>query len=204
MRTSLFLAFAVMSVAVPLGDNARAIPVPFAPNTAREETHLPESPGAYTSAPFYAEHAPDPTDFPTSLSIPSIKLTSPVTGLGVNGAGEMDVPSGATNDVGWYAPGTVPGDLGSAVMDAHVYAAFKNLRHVSPGDDVFVTNGRGETLRFRVTDTRIYPRDEVPLQHLFAAADGRHLNLITCAKKYLPLLGTYSHRLVVYTTLVED
>src|ERR1700733_213403 len=42
---------------------------------------------------------------PVRLVIPSIKLDSTVEGLGVNDKGEMAVPDGRTNLVGWYSGG---------------------------------------------------------------------------------------------------
>src|ERR1043166_9395149 len=89
---------------------------------------------------------------PTRLSIPSINLQAPIVPVGTNEKGEMDVPDGDTNDVGWYKRGTTPGQEGSAVLDAHVFAALSNLRYAKAGDDVYVTNEAGQKLHFRVTD----------------------------------------------------
>ncbi len=141
---------------------------------------------------------------PTRLEIPAIKLDAPVVGVGVNAKGEMDVPSGTTNQVGWYERGTMPGEVGSAVLDAHVYAAFKNLDQVERGDEVQVIRADGQTLHFKVTQTVRYPVASVPLDRLFNRTDGRHLNLITCAGTWSERLGTYSERLVVYAELVAQ
>lgn len=140
---------------------------------------------------------------PERLVIPSIDLNVPVVGVGVNGSGEMDVPDGSSKSVGWYKYGTLPGNWGSAVLDAHVFAAFSDLRSVKVGSDIYVKTSEGENLHFVVTDSRLYKLGELPPEYLFARADARRLNLITCAGKLLPDGSTYDHRLVVYAELVE-
>jgi LPXTG-site transpeptidase (sortase) family protein len=191
-----FYSFAALAVQHP-----PTIPeTPGAPNTAIED----EEPVFLIGDSVFEERQPDPTDNPSRLIIPSIKLDTNVQEVGVTASGEMDVPDGSTKYVGWYRYGTIPGDMGSAVMDAHVYAAFAKLRYVKVGDDIYVVNARGEKLHFRVTDSRVYALDEIPLEQIFNDQDGRHLNFITCARKFIPSLNTYSHRLVVYTELIED
>ncbi len=140
---------------------------------------------------------------PKLLSIPSISLSDPIVGVGLTASGDMGVPSGKTQNIGWYQAGPVPGTVGSAVLDAHVFAAFSNLKNMSVGDDVYVTMDNGTTLHFRVTDMETYTLAAIPLERLFNDASGKHLNLITCAGTYIPAAGTYDHRLIVYTTLVE-
>jgi len=115
----------------------------------------------------------------------------------------MDVPSGKTGNVGWYKGGTVPGQEGSAVLDAHVFAAFSALHSLSVGDSIYVTQADGSKLHFVVSDMQYYKLADVPAQTLFNRSGGAYLNLITCAGTYIPAAGTYDHRLVVYTTLAQ-
>lgn len=145
------------------------------------------------------EHANDPM----GIVIPSIGLGTSVEEVGINSKGEMDVPDGKSKNVGWYKYGTVPGKKGSAVMDAHVYAAFKNLKHAKVGDDVYVLTKSGEQLHFVIEKSTVYERDVVPLELLFNRSDDARLNLITCAGKFDRKADTYTHRLVVYAKLVE-
>lgn len=115
----------------------------------------------------------------------------------------MDVPDGSTNDVGWYQFGTKPGDTGSAVIGAHVFAAFKNLNKTKVGSDIYVSDAGGKRLHFRVTKTQVYALKDLTPDMLFTQSDGKHLNLITCAGQPTADGSTYTHRLVVYTALVE-
>lgn len=141
--------------------------------------------------------------YPERVAAPAIGLDSLIQPLGVNEKGEMDVPDGDADLVGWYEPGTVPGKIGSAVMDAHVYAAFKHLKELNVGQDVFIATKDGERLHFIVEETVVYPLAQMPLQRIFNAADGKHLNFITCEGEYSRSIDTYTHRRVVYTSLVE-
>lgn len=147
-----------------------------------------------------SESKPSP---PVRISIPSIGVNSRVVSVGVNAAGEMDVPDGATQNVGWYTYGTVPGEIGSAVMDAHVYAAFKNLKSLQVGDRIYVADTSGTVREFSVIKSVVYALTNVPMEGIFTDARGKFLNLITCEGRYHAAKGTYSHRRVVYAKLIE-
>lgn len=140
------------------------------------------------------------TDYPSRLSIPSIKLAASVAPVGVDPDGAMSVPV-APNTVGWYKNGTVPGKTGSAVLDAHVYLAFRDLKKVKVGDSIYVTGQSGKLSKFVVSGIGKYRYTNVPLGDLFTMNDAARLNLITCAGKWLPSKGTYDHRLIVYAKL---
>lgn len=141
--------------------------------------------------------------YPSKLSIPAIQLGSPVVPVALNSKGEMDVPGGDTNNVGWYAGGVLPGERGTAVMDAHVFAAFKNLSSIKVGDDLYVDTGDNRRLHFVVRAAETYALSELTPDMLFQKTDGRHLNLITCAGSLTADRTTYDHRLVVYAELVD-
>lgn len=141
------------------------------------------------------------TAHPVRLIIPSIGLNAQVESVGINSQGEMEVPSGDSPNVGWYKHGTIPGNVGSAVVDAHVYAAFEKLRYLKVGSEVIVENANGERLTFVVNDSRVYKLGELTSGMLFGKRDARRLNLITCAGQPTADGSTYTHRLVVYTTL---
>lgn len=187
----------IVAFSTPQKESFAAPAVPLPPDTGNA-TYQPED--EQGSAP----SAPEAAGTPTELRIPSLKLDDRVVNVGVNENGEMDVPSGTTSDVGWYQYGTIPGEVGSAVMGAHVYAAFSKLNRLKLGDDIFVTTSDGKKLHFVVSKTRTYTLGAMHADALFTSSDGKkHLNLITCAGKLTRDHSTYDHRLVVYTTLVE-
>lgn len=123
--------------------------------------------------------------------------------MGILPNGDLDVPSGKTNSIGWYAAGTTPGEVGSAVLDAHVYAAFKNLHSAKVGQDIFVTMDSGAVLHFKITQKKTLPLNKISADEFFNDTSGKNLHLITCAGTYSRATGTYSHRLLVYATLVQ-
>ncbi len=159
-----------------------------------------------TLADFRATNTPvtaDPTERnPVRLIIPSIGMDAPVEGVGINEKGEMDVPDGSTDTVGWYKGGPQPGAIGSTVFAAHVYAAFSDLRYVKPGSDIYVLTKDGSKLHFVVDDSRVYKLGELSPKILFGRHDAQRLNLITCAGSPTADGSTYDHRLVVYTRFV--
>lgn len=142
------------------------------------------------------------TTTPNILRIPTIAFANTVIPVGLNGKGEMDVPDGTSNDVGWYKYGPEPGAVGSAVLDAHVYAAFKDLDKLQVGDSIYVTNKDGEELHFVVEETAVTTLEQTSATRLFDRKDKARLNLITCAGTYSAARGTYDHRLIVYAVLV--
>ncbi len=150
-----------------------------------------------------------PKENPVHLAIPSLKIDADVQYVGVNAKGHMGVPNNFT-DVAWYQDGTVPGQVGSAVIDGHVDnglgldGVFKHLANIKIGESVFVTTKEGRTLRFIVSDTREYAYDAVPNEVVFNQADIVRLNLITCEGAWVAGKKTYDRRLVVYTTLQGD
>ncbi|HVU75313.1 MAG TPA: class F sortase [Candidatus Paceibacterota bacterium] len=134
--------------------------------------------------------------YPVRLIIPSIGLNAPIEAVGVNAKGEMAVPDGSSNNIGWYKGGPMPGSAGSAVLDAHVFAALKDLRYVKVGEPVYVLTKGGTRLRFIVKESTVYSLSEITPSILFDRSGGQWLNIITCAGQYVPALGTYDHRLV--------
>lgn len=164
--------------------------------------------GIITSKPKPAATA-TPSSYPVRLVVPDANVNAGVQYVGVKSNGAMANPSNFT-DVGWYKNGTIPGQIGSAVMAGHVDNAlalsgvFKHLEDLKPGDDVYVTRKDGAKLHFRVDSVEYYNYKQAPNMRIFTSSDGKaHLNLITCAGTWLKSEKSYDQRLVVYTTLVE-
>ena len=138
---------------------------------------------------------------PVYIYIPSINLFSKIQGVGVNKKGNMDVPSGKTNNVGWYKHGVTPGETGTAVLDAHNTAAFKKLNALPVGEEIYIYTSSSEWLKFEVTKAKTYPVEKLSPSTLFAQANAPQINLITCAGLLLGN-GEASHRLIVSAKLV--
>jgi LPXTG-site transpeptidase (sortase) family protein len=139
---------------------------------------------------------------PVEIYIPSIDLNTGIVDVGITKEGNLDVPPNYTQ-VGWYKYGTLPGEVGSAVLDGHVDngalipGPFKNLKDVKEGDEIFVLTENGITLKYTITSIDIYDTNKFPGEFIFHDKSGPLLKLITCHGKYIKSLKTYDKRLVV-------
>ncbi|MGI8588934.1 MAG: class F sortase [Chloroflexia bacterium] len=145
---------------------------------------------------------------PKQLVIPKLGVRSNVENLGRDKSNNFDIPVNPW-DVGWYDPGTLPGDVGSAAMDGHLDwynigpVVFWNLGNMRPGDRYWVRDDQGHDRGFVTTETATCPYDGCPRERIFAATDGRHLNLITCHGVFDRPSKNYDRRLVVYGDMMQ-
>ena len=148
------------------------------------------------------------SSIPVRIKIPAMNIDAVVESTGLTKQGSMDVPKGHTN-AGWYNLGTIPGDIGSAVIAGHVgrwlngdISVFNDLTKLKKGDVVYIQNKLGATISFKVTATKIYT-DNQNAPDVFTSSDGlAHLNLVTCTGAYDKATNSYSSRLVVFTDKV--
>jgi sortase (surface protein transpeptidase) len=139
------------------------------------------------------------------VAVPSIGVDAPVVAVGVVvETGAMEVPSDV-DEVGWYSPGPAPGaGEGSAVLSGHVDSrsqgpgAFFPLEQVEPGAEVAVTLADGSTRAYRVEARRRYPKQELPVNDLFAVTGAPRLILVTCGGAFDTVDRQYSDNVVVY------
>jgi sortase A len=154
-----------------------------------------------------AEETPGPAN-PTRLQIDSIGIDAGFEYVGVDDDGNMGVPEEWEN-VAWYEPGTVPGDVGNAVVAGHYDsytdpAVFYDLNELEVGDEVRIVTEDGEELTFAVTEVESIHVDDADTSKIFGQTDERNLNLITCEGVWDTDAGMYDHRLIVYTTLIDE
>ena len=141
---------------------------------------------------------------PQRLSIPAIKVEAAVESVGVDATNAMEAPRDPFG-VSWYRNGARPGQRGNAVVAGHVdYAGvgpaiFWDVRFLTPGAEVFVTDDAGLRWRFVVTGLESYLLDDFPGQRVFGGTDDTNLNLITCTGDFDPITHSYNRRMVVYT-----
>ena len=147
---------------------------------------------------------------PYRLIISSIGVDTTVETVGVLHDGNLATPSlNPWDDVGWYAAGPQPGEVGSAVIDGHVDrpggspAVFWKLSDLHVGDSVMIVDTLGRTVRFRVTRIALYHPRQAPVHEIFGDKRGSYLNLITCAGDWIASQHQTAFRLVVYATLVK-
>jgi sortase (surface protein transpeptidase) len=145
------------------------------------------------------------TSPPTRISIPALKVTESVIGLGQRADGTMQVPDDARS-VGWYTKAPTPGALGPAILAGHVDyqnqpGTFARLADLKPGDTVNVGRADGSMAMFAVTKVERHPKNKFPTDAVYGAIDHAGLRLITCGGDFDRTAGHYEDNIVVYATL---
>lgn len=142
---------------------------------------------------------------PVALSIPALGVAADVVRLGLEEDGSMEVPAGAAL-AGWFEQGPTPGEIGPAVLAAHVDWAdepgvFRDVAALEPGDDVLVARADGTTAAFRVERVVSYPKTRFPTDAVYGDLDHAGLRLITCGGTFDEPSGDYADNVVVFAEL---
>lgn len=144
---------------------------------------------------------------PVSLRVPAIALSVPLSTLGLNPDGTVQVP---TNDIepGWFRLGPTPGQIGSAVILGHVDTyqgpgVFFQLRTLRAGDQVQVSLADGVVANFAVTAVTQYTKAQFPAQEVYQSHGSSELQLVTCGGAFDSQTGHYLSNIVVYTSFVS-
>jgi hypothetical protein len=138
---------------------------------------------------------------PTRVRIPAIGVDAPLEPLGLDASGALDPPKDY-RDAGWYADGTVPGEVGPAVIAGHVDsrtgpAVFFRLGQLRAGDLIEVARAGG-WVRFRVVGVDRYPKDRFPTDRVYGPTPDPQLRLITCSGRFDRARDSYVDNTVVY------
>ena len=150
--------------------------------------------------PPFGAPAPVLTGAPTRLRVAALGIDTPLESLHL-AKGALTPPKNFAR-AGWYADGTVPGDLGPAVIAGHVDsqrgpAVFYKLREIQIGDRIEVFRG-GKSVPFTVVSTAWYPKTKFPTQQVYGPTPDSQLRLITCGGVFDHRLRSYKDNLVVY------
>jgi hypothetical protein len=142
---------------------------------------------------------------PVGVEIPRIGVVSFLDRLGRAPDGTVQEPS-RWAVAGWYAPGTRPGDPGSAVILGHVDskggpAVFFRLRELRRGDAVTIRRADGSSVRFVVQRTEQYPKDRFPTDEVYYPTLTPALQLVTCGGEFDATIGRYRSNLIVFATM---
>ena len=139
---------------------------------------------------------------PIRLIIPAINIKTTIQQLGVNPKGEMEVPNSIL-EAGWFKNGSVPGEIGSAVIAGHLdgesgeAGVFADLYKLKENDLIYIEDDKGESFVFVVREKRILNSGYA--EEVFSLNDGVYLNLVTCDGVWDLNKKSYNKRLVVFT-----
>jgi LPXTG-site transpeptidase (sortase) family protein len=145
--------------------------------------------------------APAPTGPPTRVRIPRIGVDSALLSLGLDAHGALQAPPDY-DLAGWYADGTVPGEIGPAVIAGHVdsfrgKAVFFRLHELHEGDQVQVQRGQA-WVSFLVVRVDRYAKNAFPTAQVYGPTPDAQLRLITCGGAFDPTTKSYVDNIVVY------
>jgi Sortase domain len=143
---------------------------------------------------------------PTRVRIPAIQVDALLEDLTLDSAGALRAPVDYAR-AGWYAEGTVPGEVGPAVIAGHVDsrkgpAVFFWLYKLHPDDLIQVQRGDRWVI-FRVVATARYPKDRFPTAEVYGPTPDAQLRLITCGGVFNETRRSYVDNVVVYAVVVE-
>ena len=137
------------------------------------------------------------------LSAPAAGIDAAIVPVGVDAAGQMEVP-GDVDEVGWYRHGPGLDDTaGSIVLAGHVDSrtqgrgAFFTLQDLAPGDEVRLDAGDGATTSWVVTGRSTVEKEEIPLEELFRRDGPPRLVLVTCGGDFDADRRSYRSNVVV-------
>ncbi len=124
---------------------------------------------------------------PTAIEIPSIGVSSThFVPLDIQRDGTISVP-GTAQEVGLYDAGPTPGQLGPAVLAAHVDTPsgvpgiFHELGRVKAGDIVKVSRRDGSRLTFTVDRVAAYRKTQFPTELVYKGDFTQaEIRLVTC------------------------
>jgi hypothetical protein len=144
---------------------------------------------------------------PVRVEIPRIGVTSSLDRLGRASDGTVQEPT-RWERAGWYAPGTRPGDPGSAVILGHVDskggpAVFFRLRELRRGDMVAIGRADGSSVRFVVQRIEQYPKDRFPTDAVYYPTLTPALRPVTCGGEFDATAGRYRSNVIVFATMAS-
>ncbi|WP_405461314.1 class F sortase [Streptomyces sp. NBC_00101] len=173
------------------------VPAPGRPLPAPGDTATPAAVGPLAPSP------------PLRLRIPQLEVDSPMMELGLDAAGALETPPD-NNPVlsGWYADGTVPGSVGTAVATGHVDTrlgpgVFYALGALREGATVEIVRTDRSVAVFTVYAVEAYSKKDFPDEKVYGPSSRPELRVITCGGEYDRKSG-YRDNVVVFAALTSS
>ncbi|MFI1830613.1 class F sortase [Streptomyces sp. NPDC020412] len=150
---------------------------------------------------------PLPPSAPLRLRIPDIDVDAPMTGLGLDAKGGLEVPPAEQGNLaGWFRNGTPPGSRGTSVVAGHVDnakgpAVFYALGALEKGHRIEVVRADGRVAVFTIDAIEVYEADDFPDAKVYGAKDRAELRVITCGGGFNKKSG-YQGNVVAFAHLI--
>ncbi|WP_236788865.1 class F sortase [Amycolatopsis sp. GM8] len=150
--------------------------------------------------------APAAGPHPATLEIPAIGVhTGQIIDLALTPGGELEVPKDART-TGWFTGSPAPGEVGPAVLAAHVDynhvpGMFNRLKDLHAGDQAIVHRADGSTATFTVYRVASYPKSGFPTDEVYGDTAGPELRLITCGGAFDRSSRNYEDNIVAFAKI---
>lgn len=209
-RVALVAGAAVIAVGLGTGA-ALAVQAGDTTGDATPQAAAPTATG--TANPWSAGGVQDPqasaaveADVPVRVVIPAIGVDSTLEDLPIMDDGRLQSPVDFQK-AGWFSGGTVPGEIGPAIIAGHVDTAtgpavFARIDELRDGDTVEVTDASGAVHTFAVTDRVQTAKAEFPTSDVYGTVPAPELRLITCGGEFDTATGHYTDNFVLSLQLV--
>ncbi|MFJ4839467.1 class F sortase [Streptomyces sp. NPDC088746] len=211
-RPPSYLRRTAMAPVPPAPPPAR--PGPLAPMPVSPPDQAPARPastspaaGGATAPPPSVQPLPPAT--PLRLRISALKVDAPMMKLALNTAGALEPPPD-NNPVlaGWYAGGTVPGAVGTAVAAGHVDTrlgpgVFHKLGSVRKGATIEIVRADRRTAVFTVYAVAVYNKTNFPDEKVYGPSAQPELRVITCGGAFNKKTG-YEDNVVVFASMTAS
>ena len=144
---------------------------------------------------------------PTEIEIPAIGVRAPITQVGQNADGTVQVPPLDNHNLAaWYDRSVVPGQDGSSVILGHVDtyqgpSVFYDIKNLRRGDAIDVVRADGGTAVFTVIGVEEVQKSNFPTDSVYDNVPYPGLRLITCGGPFDQDRGSYLDNIVVYAYL---
>ncbi|MEU8678867.1 class F sortase [Streptomyces sp. NPDC048560] len=149
---------------------------------------------------------PLPPSDPVRIHIPAIRVDALMMKLKLDAAGALEPPPVDNPALaGWYAAGTSPGSVGTALVAGHVDTrvgpgVFHALGSLAKGATIDVVRADLRTAVFTVRAVEVYAKKDFPDKKVYGPSPRPELRVITCGGGYDKKTG-YESNVVVYATL---
>ena len=149
---------------------------------------------------------------PVRIDVPDADIHADLVRVGLQADGSVGVPPlDQAQRAAWYDRGPSPGELGPAIIDAHVDSretrgfrgAFYNLGAVRPGERIEVTRADRVVAVFTVDSVQQAPKDKFPTSRVYGSVSYAALRLITCGGDFDYAKSSYEDNTIVYAHMTD-
>lgn len=180
---------------------------PTGPPSPAAAAYLPPvpPPGSVFADPLAAS-------LPVHIDIPDADIHADVMKVGLGSDGSVGVPPlDEAQRAAWYDKSPAPGQVGPAIIDAHVDSretrgyrgAFYNLGAVLPGELIRVTRADHVVATFTVDSVQQAAKDKFPTSRVYGSVSYAALRLITCGGDFDYAKNSYEDNTIVYAHMTD-